>query len=199
MCSGAGTACTQRGSSQVGEPGNIAYHTRHAESDWQVTLADTGLNAMTGARVKRIQKYLAGEEHFMLTYGDGVGNVDLSQLEQFHRSHGKALTVSGVRPPGRFGELMSQPDGLVTEFNEKPQATGGRISGGYFVCSQSVFDYMDQREDLVFELEPMRAMVSDQQMMVYEHDGFWQPMDTARDYGLLNGMWERGAAPWKAW
>jgi glucose-1-phosphate cytidylyltransferase len=109
------------------------------------------------------------------------------------------MTVSGVRPPGRFGELMSDRDGLVTEFNEKPQATAGRISGGFFVCSPRLFDYLDERENLVLEQEPMRRLVAERQMMVYEHDGFWQPMDTYRDHQLLNRMCESGRAPWMIW
>lgn len=177
----------------------IEYHNQHNEADWKVTLAETGLNALTGTRVKRVQKYLAGEENFMLTYGDGVGNINLNKLLEFHKSHGKILTVTGVRPPGRFGELNSDGTGLITEFNEKPQATAGRISGGYFVCRKEIFEYLDDREDLTFEQEPMRQLVKDKEMMVYEHDGFWQPMDTYRDHKLLNGLLTKGEAPWVIW
>lgn len=183
----------------LGQSKSIAYHSAHDESDWQITMASTGLQAMTGARVKRIRHFLAGEENFLLTYGDGVGDIDIDKLVRFHLSHGKALTVTGVRPPGRFGELMSDPSGIITEFNEKPQATGGRISGGFFVCRKEIFDYLDDREDLVFEQEPMAELVKDRQMMVYEHDGFWQPMDTYRDYIYLNGLCSKGSAPWKKW
>ncbi len=183
----------------LGQSKSIAYHSAHDESDWQITMASTGLQAMTGARVKRVRHFLAGEENFLLTYGDGVGDIDLDALVRFHLSHGKILTVTGVRPPGRFGELMSDPSGLITEFNEKPQATGGRISGGFLVCRKEIFDYLDDREDLVFEQEPMRELVKDRQMMVYEHDGFWQPMDTYRDYIYLNGLCSKGQAPWKKW
>ncbi|WP_294259770.1 sugar phosphate nucleotidyltransferase [Propionivibrio sp.] len=143
------------------------FHTRHDESDWRVTLAETGLSAMTGARVRKIRTYIGDDEDFMLTYGDGLGDVDLDRLLKFHKSHGKILTVTGVRPPGRFGELMANGLGLVTEFNEKPQATGGRISGGFFVCRRELFDYLDDREDLVFEQEPMRRLVDTGQ-----NDGF---------------------------
>jgi glucose-1-phosphate cytidylyltransferase len=184
---------------KLGSTKSVEYHNEHAESDWQITLADTGLDAMTGARVKRIEKYMSKEENFMLTYGDGVGNIDLDKLVQFHLEHGKILTVTGVRPPGRFGELMNDSEGKVLEFNEKPQASGGRISGGFFVCRKELFKYLDNRENLVFEQEPMRQLVRDGQMMVYEHDGFWQPMDTYRDYSLLKGLSERGEAPWKVW
>ena len=183
----------------LGNNKSIEFHSDHAESDWKVTLAETGLDSMTGARLKRVDKYLVGEENFMLTYGDGVGNVDLNRLLEFHHSHGRILTVTGVRPPGRFGELVSTSNGLVTEFNEKPQATGGRISGGFFVCRREIFKYLDNRQNLVFEQEPLRQLVNDKQMMVFDHDGFWQPMDTNREYILLNALIESGQAPWILW
>lgn len=183
----------------LGDHNAIEYHSVHSENDWKITLADTGLNSMTGSRVKRVQKYLLGEDNFMLTYGDGVGNIDIDKLIKFHKSHGKVLTTTGVRPPGRFGELMNDESGLVFEFNEKPQASGGRISGGFFVCRKELFDYLDDRDNLVFEQEPMRNLVKDKQLMVYEHDGFWQPMDTHRDYVLLSGLCEKGDAPWIKW
>jgi glucose-1-phosphate cytidylyltransferase len=184
---------------RLGAVNRIEYHTEHEEADWRVTLADTGADALTGARVRKIRKYIGNDEHFMLTYGDGVGDIDINKLVDFHVSHGRILTVTGVRPPGRFGELMNAPGGLVTEFNEKPQATGGRISGGYFVCSRKIFDYLDDREDLTFETDPMRQLVADGQMMTYEHEGFWQPMDTYRDYMYLNGLVSKGEAPWIKW
>ena len=183
----------------LGAKSSITYHSAHAESDWHVTFAETGLEAMTGARIKRVAKFLDGDENFMLTYGDGVGNVDLNKLMDFHLSHGKILTVTGVRPPGRFGELMNDSSGLATEFNEKPQATAGRISGGFFVCRKELLNYLDDRDDLVFEVQPMRRLVHERQLMVYEHDGFWQPMDTYRDYMLLNSLYEKGRAPWVVW
>ena len=182
-----------------GQEKTLEFHSSHDEADWRVTLADTGLAAMTGARIRRIRRYVAGEPTFMLTYGDSLGDVDLDALVAFHRSHGRVLTVTGVRPPGRFGELMADANGCVTEFNEKPQATGGRISGGFFVCRREIFDYLDDREDLVFEQEPIRRLVDDRQMMVYEHEGFWQPMDTHREYQLLNALFDSGNAPWVVW
>lgn len=177
----------------------VEYHTEHEEADWRVTLADTGLDAMTGARVRKIRKYIGEDENFLLTYGDGVGDVDINSLINFHVNHGRILTVTGVRPPGRFGELMHSPEGRVTEFNEKPQATDGRISGGFFVCRREIFDYLDVREDLVFETEPMRKLVRDGQLMMYEHNGFWQPMDTYRDYLYLNHLVSCGEALWIKW
>lgn len=183
----------------LGPDRRVEYHERKLSENWKVTLVETGLNAMTGARVKRVQKYLAGEENFMLTYGDGLGNIDLHESVDYHLKHGKAMTVTGVRPPGRFGEMESNIDGTVQQFNEKPQSSGGWISGGFFVCNRRLFDYLNNQEDLVFEQAPMRDLVRDAEMMVYKHDGFWQPMDTYRDYMLLKGLYEKGEAPWVIW
>jgi len=179
----------------LGSGGGVTYHNNHDELGWKVTLTDTGTRSMTGARIARIKDFVQGED-FMLTYGDGVSDVDIGQLEVFHKSHGKALTVTGVRPPGRFGEMDSNIDGKILEFNEKPQATDGRINGGFFVASPKVFDYLDSREDLVFEQEPLRQLVKDEQLMMFEHNGFWQPMDTSREFQLLNSLYEKGDAPW---
>ncbi len=165
---------------------------------WRVTLAETGVETMTGGRVRRIERYVADDEHFMLTYGDGVGDVDIAALAAFHKVHGKLMTVTGVSPPGRFGELTIGGGNAITGFNEKPQAAGGLISGGFFVCSRGIFDYLrDGGDDLVLEKEPMTRLAADGQMRVFRHDGFWHPMDTYRDYVFLNDLWKRGAAPWK--
>ncbi len=179
----------------LGSGKSVEYLSDHSESDWRITLADTGLNAMTGARIRRVRKYVDGDE-FMLTYGDGVSDVDIDKLLAFHRAHGKILTVTGVRPPGRFGEIEANGGGSVSGFNEKPQATGGRISGGYFVANARLFDYLDDNDDLVFEKGPIDALVQDQQLMMFEHAGFWQPMDTSRDYQFLNALYAEGKAPW---
>ena len=173
------------------------FHTDHNESNWSVTLVDTGLNSMTGARIALIKNYV-GNNDFMITYGDGVGDIDINRLLAFHNSHNKVLTVTGVRPPGRFGELASD-NGKIIEFNEKPQATGGRISGGFFIARPSLFDYLNDSEELVFEQEPMQKLVNDGQIMLYEHDGFWQPMDTSREYNLLNKLYKNNEAPWVRW
>lgn len=180
---------------RFGRNAGVSYHSEPDVSDWSVTLADTGTRSMTGARVSRIRKYVRDED-FLLTYGDGVSDVDISQLIAFHKSHGRILTVTGVRPPGRFGEMATTHNGRVAEFNEKPQATAGRISGGFFVAGPRLFEYLDEREDLVFEQGPMRQLVQDGQLMMYEHDGFWQPMDTSREFQLLNSLYEAGKAPW---
>lgn len=182
---------------KLGQQKAIEFHTDHDESDWRVTLADTGLNSMTGARIKKIQKYV-GDKDFMLTYGDGVGNIDINKLVEFHRSHGKVLTVTGVRPPGRFGELVDK-GGTVTTFNEKPQTTEGRISGGFFVASSRLFEYLNDDDGLIFEQGPMRRLVADREVMVHEHNDFWQPMDTSREYRLLNELYSEGRAPWVRW
>lgn len=183
----------------LGGAAAIEYHDLQREAAWRVTLADTGEHAMTGARVRRAFRYLEHESDFLLTYGDGVGDIDLERLLAFHRSHGKIMTVSGVRPPGRFGELVSAAGGRVTEFNEKPQATGGRISGGFFACKRELLDYLPDDDSLVLEVSPMKTLAAEGQLMLYEHDGFWQPMDTYRDYTLLNSLYEGGSAPWRVW
>lgn len=177
----------------------VTYYNDHSEKDWNVTLADTGLNVMTGARVRKIKKYIGNDDTFLLTYGDGVGNVDLKKLLEFHKKHGRIMTVTGVNPPGRFGEIKTDGKGVVTEFNEKPQASGGKISGGFFVCDKKLFDYLDDRDDLVLEQEPINRLVKDSELVVYDHDGFWMPMDTSREYNLLNSLYKKGEAPWKIW
>jgi glucose-1-phosphate cytidylyltransferase len=173
------------------------YYTKNIDH-WHVTLAETGLNSLTGSRISQIQKYI-DKDNFMLTYGDCVGNVDLMELMRFHKSHGKTLTVTGVRPPGRFGEISCNPDGFIKEFNEKPQAEGGWISGGFFICNKNIFSYLDPNENLMFEQEPMQDIVADGEMMMYRHDGFWMPMDTPREYTLLNSIYDQGKAPWVIW
>jgi glucose-1-phosphate cytidylyltransferase len=175
--------------------GDVSFHNHNDESDWKVTLTDTGLRSMTGSRISKIKQFI-GEEDFMLTYGDGVSDIDINKLISFHKSHNKTLTVTGVRPPGRFGEMMTDMNGKVLSFNEKPQASAGRISGGFFVASPKIFDYVDNNEDLVFEQEPMHNLVKNNELMMFEHDGFWQPMDTSREYTLLNSLYEKGKAPW---
>ncbi len=179
----------------LGNKDEIVYHNNHNEHNWNITLADTGLRSMTGSRISRIKKYL-GNEDFMITYGDGVSDINIENLINFHKSHSKLLTVTGVRPPGRFGEMDSKSNGQVLEFNEKPQAHAGRISGGYFVASHKLFDYLNDDENLVFEQDPLREIVKDQELMMYKHDGFWQPMDTSREYQLLNSLYDSGKAPW---
>jgi len=178
--------------------GRLTFHGMPSEP-WKVTLVDTGEHAMTGARLRRARRYLDDADLFCATYGDGVGNVDLSALLDFHRGHGKLASVTGVLPPGRFGELSVQ-DGRVSKFSEKPQVSGGRINGGFFVFHRDVLrDYLDDREELVLEREPMERLAAAGELMMYRHDGFWQPMDTPREYQSLNESWATGHAPWKIW
>ncbi|MFZ9730875.1 MAG: sugar phosphate nucleotidyltransferase [Ilumatobacteraceae bacterium] len=161
-----------------------------------VTLVDTGLEAMTGARVRKIRE-VVGNEDFFLTYGDGVSDVPIDKAHEFHRSHAAAMTLTAVRPPSRFGEVEVNAAGIATSFNEKPQASAGLISGGYFVCRPKLFDYLNEREDVVLESDPMRQMVRDRQLAAYTHEGFWQCMDTYRDWELLNELDRKNEAPWR--
>ena len=171
-------------------------HTHHAEP-WKVTLVDTGLHSMTGGRVKRIRQYV-GDEPFMLTYGDGVGDVDLRRLVAFHQAHGKLATITSVQPDGRFGSLQLADGDVVEGFQEKPQGDGGWINGGFFVLQPQVFDYIDG-DATVFEREPLENLARDRQLVAHKHYGFWKPMDTLRDKDQLEALWQSGRAPWKKW
>jgi glucose-1-phosphate cytidylyltransferase len=176
----------------------IKIHNQHSESGWEITFADTGLSSMTGSRVKKIMKYI-DDEIFMLTYGDGVSDVDINKLLDFHRSHGKIATITGVLPPSRFGEILEEK-GIVKNFNEKPQIhSGGLISGGYFVFNRKIFDYVSEDEECILERKPMEELVNQGQLCVYRHEGFWQCMDTFRDFEYLNSLWRDGEASWKIW
>jgi glucose-1-phosphate cytidylyltransferase len=165
--------------------------------DWQVTLAETGLDTMTGGRLKRIEKYLDGE-HFMLTYGDGVADIDLSALANFYFKQGKLGVVTAVHPPGRFGEIEVE-DSRVVEFNEKPAAAQGLISGGFFVFHRRFVERLPERDDLVLERDPLYDLAREGQLAAHIHKGFWHCMDSSRDYHLLNHLWTSGAAPWNCW
>ena len=171
-------------------------HCNHAEP-WKVTLANTGLHTMTGGRVKRIQQYV-GNEPFMLTYGDGVGNVDIAKLVAFHQAHGKLATLTSVQPSGRFGALELGENDAVTGFQEKPEGDGGWINGGFFVLQPEVFDYIEN-DGTIFERAPMEKLAKNHELVAYKHDGFWQPMDTMRDKDQLEALWQKNQAPWKLW
>ena len=183
---------------KIGAPETVDFYTDIEERGWTVTLADTGLETMTGARIKRVRKYLENDDEFLLTYGDGVGNVDITNSIAYHRSSGRTLTLTGVRPPGRWGELQVS-DGLVTTFFEKPQTSVGRINGGYFVANRRLFDYLNDDPGLVFEQEPLAALSQEGELGCYAHDGFWQPMDTYQEFILLNRLWNEDRAEWKIW
>ena len=182
---------------RLGATPAVKFHNGHAEEGWSVTLAETGETALTGARLRRTRRYLDGP--FCLTYGDGVGDVNIDALLRFHRGHGRLATVTAVRPPGRFGEL--QVEGRrVTSYSEKPQITEGFISGGFFVFEREFVDrYLDDRDDLVLEKEPLGRLAADGELMVWQHTGFWQPMDTFREWKMLEELWSKGEAPWKIW
>jgi glucose-1-phosphate cytidylyltransferase len=182
---------------RIGRP-EVEFYTETEESGWTVTLADTGQDTMTGARIHRIEKYLGDDREFLLTYGDGVGDVDVTRSIAYHRAGGRCLTLTGVRPPGRWGELQVS-GGQVTNFYEKPQTSSGRINGGYFVANRELFNYLSDEPDLVFEQQPLGALSRDGQLGCYEHDGFWQPMDTYQEFMLLNRLWDEGRAAWKVW
>lgn len=176
----------------------VHVHGGTDEQGWKITFAETGLNTMTGARIARVKKYI-DTDLFFLTYGDGVADIDIDKLLEFHLSHGKVATVTGVQPPSRFGELIAK-QGQVLEFSEKPQTTSGSlINGGFFIFDKRIFKYLDEKEDCVLEKIPLEQLAREKQLMVYRHGGFWQCMDTVRDAALLNSLWESHHAPWKIW
>ncbi len=182
-----------------GKDSNCLVMNQPASEPWRVTLVDTGEKAMTGARLWRARRYLESDGVFGLTYGDGVGNIDISALKKFHQSHGKTATLTGVHPPSRFGELVVKGS-TVAKFNEKPEKSAGYINGGFFVFNADVFDrYLNDREDLVLEREPLQNMAEAGELMMYAHEGFWHHMDTPHEFELLNNLWKSGKAPWKIW
>jgi glucose-1-phosphate cytidylyltransferase len=168
-----------------------------SNTDWDVAVIDTGLDTLTGGRLLRLKPWLVDDGTFMLTYGDGVSDVDIPALLAFHRRHGKVATITAVRPPARFGALDIQ-DGQVRRFAEKPITESGWINGGFFVFEPAIFDYLEG--DLsTLEREPLEHLVADGQLMAFQHEGFWQPMDTLRDKQALEALWNAGQAPWKVW
>lgn len=171
-------------------------HHKRAEP-WTVTLVDTGENSMTGGRLGRVRKYIENDEMFCFTYGDGVGDIDIGASIAFHKQHGKAATLTATYPPGRFGALDIR-EGKVLNFKEKPKGDGAMINGGFFVLSPKVLSYLGG-DDTVWEQAPLQGLAEDGQLMAFEHQGFWQPMDTLRDKHLLEELWATGKAPWKKW
>jgi len=176
--------------------GNVEAHDGERE-DWSIHLIDTGLHTETGGRLKRLFPSWIGNETFMMTYGDGVADVNISDLVSFHHKHGRLATVTAVRPASRFGGLSFEGD-LVTKFVEKPQIGEGWINGGFFVLEPGILDYIDG-DTTNLERESLEHLVEDKQLVAYRHEGFWQPMDTLRDVRLLNKLWDTGNAPWKVW
>ncbi len=176
--------------------GKTVVHDGH-QPNWQIHLVDTGLHTQTGGRLKRLDPWLADDETFMMTYGDGVADIDVRALLNFHRSHGRLSTVTTVRPPARFGGIAFQGD-HVAEFTEKPQTGEGWINGGFFVLNRGVMRYLED-DDTIWERGPLEGLARDGELMAYRHHGFWQPMDTLRDKNLLEKLWESGEAPWGWW
>lgn len=172
----------------------ISFH-QHNVEPWKVTLVDTGLYTMTGGRIKRIQKYI-GDSPFMLTYGDGLSDINIQQLVDTHRAHGKIATVTAVQPTGRFGSLNISEDGTVAEFLEKPKGDGHWVNGGFFVIQPDFFNYLTG-DDVVLEKEPLETLAKNGQLAAYKHSGFWHPMDTLRDKNHLTDLWNSNQAPWK--
>lgn len=177
--------------------GGMEIHNNSSEP-WKVTLLDTGLDSMTGGRVKRAQNFV-GNEAFMLTYGDGVSDINIEELVKFHKSHGKAMTMTSAQPDARFGALDINEDGKVNEFQEKPKGEGGWINAGFFVCEPKVFDYITEGDATVLEQAPLINLAKDGEIYTHKHYGFWKPMDTLRDKQQLQKMWENNKAPWKVW
>lgn len=180
----------------LGRSNEMIFHDQHLESDWRVTVAETGAETETGGRVKMVERYLADDERFMVTYGDGVADVDVTRLLRFHEEHGRTATITAVRPLSRFGSVDLLTDNVVEQFREKPQLDDW-VSAGFFVFERGIFDYLSV--DTVLEKEPLESLAKESQLVAYQHAGFWQPMDTYRESKLLNEMWSTGAAPWKVW
>ncbi len=183
---------------KLGNPeGTQIYRTQGNNEDWEVTLVDTGEKALKGARLKRVQKYIDGDE-FMVTYGDGVANIDIESLISFHRNHGKLATLTGISPTSRFGELKITGE-MVESFNEKPNNGSGLVNGGFFVFNRSIFNYLWDQDDCDLETGTLEQIAKEGQLMVYKHRGFWACMDTMRDRDYLNKLWAERKALWKIW
>jgi glucose-1-phosphate cytidylyltransferase len=177
---------------------NTITHFKNQAEPWKVTLVDTGLNTMTGGRIKQVQDYI-GNEPFMLTYGDGVSDVNISALISYHKSHGKAITMTSAQPEGRFGSLVVNNENKVLSFQEKPKGDGAWINAGFFVCQPEVLDYIPEGENIIFENEPLEGLAKEGQLFTFKHEGFWKPMDTQRDKNQLEELIDKNKAPWIKW
>jgi glucose-1-phosphate cytidylyltransferase len=177
---------------------NAVEYLGSTSEPWRITLVDTGLDTMTGGRIKRIQKHI-GDEPFLLTYGDGVADIDIDALVRYHKENGRLATMTAVLPSGKFGVLGIGEGGRVASFQEKPRGDGSWANGGFFVLQPEVFDYIKEGDATVFERKPLEDLAKDGQMQAFKHDGFWKPMDTLRDKLELQSLWESGRAPWKVW
>lgn len=175
---------------------HMEIHNNEAEP-WKVTLLETGIDTMTGGRIKQAQKYLEGDT-FLLTYGDGLSNININTLVDFHKSHGKKITMTAVQPDGRFGSLNIEQSGVVSNFKEKPKGDGSWVNGGFFVCDTSILNYITDNST-IFEQDPLQKLAEDRELMVYMHHGFWSCMDSLNDKNNLSNMWIKNLAPWKVW
>ena len=182
---------------QLGDHNSVLFHGNNDERDWCVTIIDTGIETQTGARIKKVGKYIDGDT-FMVTYGDGVANININQLMSFHRQHNKIGTITGVHPPSRFGELLVKDNQLIN-FNEKPQVREGLVNGGFFVFEKKFLEYLRLEDDCYLEREPLEKLAIEGNLMIYPHDGFWQCVDTYREMQLLDSLWNSAKPPWKVW
>ena len=183
----------------LGRAAPIKYHGGHKEEDWNVTLADTGLDSMTASRVKQVQRYIPAGEPFLLTYGDGVANIDVNRSIEEHEKSGKICTISAMHPTGRFGWLSIDPEGAIHTFKEKPRREESYVNGGFMVCDHRMFDYLTDDPDIMLEQQPIMSLAGEGQLHSYKHEGFWQPMDTYQETQYLNKLWSEGKAAWKIW
>jgi glucose-1-phosphate cytidylyltransferase len=183
----------------LGRRPKVRFHERHTEEDWIVTLVDTGLDSMTGHRIKRVQRYIPVGGTFLLTYGDGLSTIDINASIRAHQQAKKVITLSAVHPAGRFGDLKIDENGKVETFKEKAVAEKTYINGGYMVCNYRLFEYLPEQESVVFEREPIARLVEEGQMNSFKHEGFWHPMDTYKDMEYLNSLWNERRAPWAVW
>ncbi len=183
----------------LGREPKMKFHDRHSEEDWVVTLADTGMDSMTGRRLKLVQRYVPEAEPFLCTYGDGLANIDITASIKEHQRGKKVCTISAVHPSGRFGALVIEPQGTIHEFDEKPAMESAYVNGGFMVCEHRLFEYLPDADNVMFEREPISKLVRAAQLHSYRHEGFWQPMDTYQDFLYLNKLWNENKAPWKVW
>ncbi len=183
----------------LGRTPSVQFHNHHDEEKWEVTLAETGEDSMTACRVKSIQRYIPKGEPFLLTYGDGVSNVNIPASIAEHQKSGKICTLTATRPPGRFGSLSIDENGAIIRFEEKPDHEQSHINAGFMVCESGIFDYLTNDPSVMLEREPLTRLAKDHQLHSYHHKGFWQPMDTYQEMQYLNRLWRENKAPWKIW
>lgn len=183
----------------LGNTPNYIFHDNHDEEDWQVTLAETGQDSKTAYRIRSIQRHIPRDQPFLLTYGDGLGNIDIGACIENHRQSGKICTVTAVHPAGRFGSLRIEGNGSIHQFIEKPQMEASYVNGGFMVCEYPMFDYLPDDPEVMLEHAPIANLLKDRQLNAYRHEGWWQPMDTYQETQHLNTLWASGNAPWKVW